>query len=221
MCKILQLQLYCLYLLGYIDTACMKSTARSHSCNVILPPVQKSDRCSECAKLRKTLARKEKRTETGYSSTNPESHANYRYLTTAQLVNRMQELHHNHTLLMKYIQRLKDIINSSVETVGVSVDDELHEHLCSTMMNFNDEVTKAHAPNSFKHLFWQQQLKATTVKSSKGMRWHPSMIKWCLYLRHHSSGAYELLRDSGCVMLPSQRTLRDYTYHVKAATGFS
>ena len=157
----------------------------------------------------------------GNSSINPASHANYRYLTTAQLVNRMQQLHYNHTLSLKYIQRLKDIINSSVKTDGVSVDDELHEHLCSTMLNFNDEVTKAHAPDSFKQLFWQQQLKATAVKSSKGMRWHPSMIKWCLYLRHRSSGAYELLRDSGCVMLPSQRTLRDYTYHIKAATGFA
>ena len=36
-----------------------------------------------------------------------------------------------------------------------------------------------------------------------------------------SSGAYETLRNSGCVQLPSQRTLRDYTYHVQASTGFS
>lgn len=38
---------------------------------------------------------------------------------------------------------------------------------------------------------------------------------------YRSSGAYEALRSSGCVKLPSQRTLRDYTYYVKAATGFS
>jgi hypothetical protein len=30
-----------------------------------------------------------------------------------------------------------------------------------------------------------------------------------------------MLRDSGCIKLPSQRTLRDYTYYVKASTGFS
>ena len=53
------------------------------------------------------------------------------------------------------------------------------------------------------------------------MRWHPLMIKWCLYLRHQSSGAYETLRNSGCVHLPSQRTLRDYTHYVHAASGFS
>ena len=47
------------------------------------------------------------------------------------------------------------------------------------------------------------------------------MVKWCIYLRHLSSKAYEALRESGCVALPSQRTLRDYTHFVKAASGFS
>ena len=36
-----------------------------------------------------------------------------------------------------------------------------------------------------------------------------------------SSGAYELLRSSSCLRLPSQRTLRDYTHYVKAAHGYS
>ena len=30
-----------------------------------------------------------------------------------------------------------------------------------------------------------------------------------------------MLRESGCIKLPTQRTLRDYTYHVKASIGFS
>ncbi len=47
------------------------------------------------------------------------------------------------------------------------------------------------------------------------------MIRWCLYLRNRSSGAYDTLRESGCIKLPSQRTLRDYTYYVKAKVGFS
>ena len=53
------------------------------------------------------------------------------------------------------------------------------------------------------------------------MRWDPLMIRWSLYLRHLSSGAYETLRESGVIKLPSQRTLRDYTYHTAATTGFS
>lgn len=36
-----------------------------------------------------------------------------------------------------------------------------------------------------------------------------------------SSGAYETLRSSGCLQLPSQRTLRDYTHYIEALPGFS
>lgn len=57
--------------------------------------------------------------------------------------------------------------------------------------------------------------------SMKGIRWHPLMIRWCLFLRHQSSKAYETLRQSGCVHLPSQRTLRDYSHCVRAGAGFS
>jgi len=47
------------------------------------------------------------------------------------------------------------------------------------------------------------------------------MIKWCIYLPHLSSGCYEAIRQSGCITLPSQRTLRDYTHFAKATMGFS
>ena len=36
-----------------------------------------------------------------------------------------------------------------------------------------------------------------------------------------SGKAYDLLRDSGCIHLPSQRTLRDYIHYIKSQVGFS
>ena len=53
------------------------------------------------------------------------------------------------------------------------------------------------------------------------MKWHPLFIKWCLYLRYLSGKSYELLRSSGCVKLPSQSTLRDYTHFIPSGIGFS
>ena len=53
------------------------------------------------------------------------------------------------------------------------------------------------------------------------MKWHPLFIKWCLYLRHLFEKSYDLLQTSGCVKLPSQSTLRDYTHHIPATIGFS
>ena len=51
-------------------------------------------------------------------------------------------------------------------------------------------------------------------ESSKNSRrsWHPLMLKWCIYLRHQSQSAYETIRQSKCVILPSQRTLCDYMH---------
>ena len=47
------------------------------------------------------------------------------------------------------------------------------------------------------------------------------MIRYCLYIRHLSSKAYETLRSSGVLQLPSQRTLRDYSHCIRAEAGFS
>ncbi len=44
------------------------------------------------------------------------------------------------------------------------------------------------------------------------------MIRWCIYLRYLSRDAYETTRCY--ISLPSQRTLRDYTHHLKPGSGF-
>ena len=104
---------------------------------------------------------------------------------------------------------------------GVEVDSDSHEDLLAIMKENSEKVVAKYPDNSFARLFWSQQLKAAQQKSSKSMRWHPVMVRWCIYLRHISGKGYNLLRDSGCISLPSQRTLRDYTYYNKACTGFS
>ena len=48
-----------------------------------------------------------------------------------------------------------------------------------------------------------------------------AMIKWCLYLRHRSSKVHEMIRQSGCINLPSQHTLRDYSNSVVSGADFS
>ena len=85
---------------------------------------------------------------------------------------------------------------------------------------FSREMSWASPADSFHRLFWEQQKMAASLSNSRSMRWHPLFIKWCLYLKL-SSKAYETIRDSGCISLPSQRTLRDYTHFVKSTSGFS
>ena len=64
-------------------------------------------------------------------------------------------------------------------------------------------------------------MKASLVKGKQGIRWHPAIIRWCLYLHHRSSGAYSTLRNSGVLKLPSERTLRDYRHFASATVGFT
>ena len=108
-----------------------------------------------------------------------------------------------------------------MKTRGVTLDESMHTDLHSIMSSENDSILRSFPEGSFGRLFWKQQLDASSKKDKRGMRWDPLMVKWCLYLRHKSSGAYELLRDSGCVSLPSQRTLRDYTHYMKTTVCFS
>ena len=54
--------------------------------------------------------------------------------------------------------------------------------------------------------------KAAQVKCLTEMKWHPLMIKWAVYLHYRSGGAYDTLRSSGVLALPSQRY---FTRHFK------
>ncbi len=107
-----------------------------------------------------------------------------------------------------------------IENQGVQLKGEISMNMASIMKEEHNTVRKTYPPDSFQMIFWNQQ-KQAAERSPKGMRWHPLMIKWCIYLRHLSSKSYETLRESGCVSLPSQRTLRDYTNCVRASSGFS
>eukprot|EP00731_Ephydatia_muelleri_P006390 Em0003g638a len=109
----------------------------------------------------------------------------------------------------------------STDKVGVNLNNDMHDDVCTIMKQQNDDIVRLYPEGSFQRLFWSQQLDAARVKNASSMKWHPLMIKWCLYLRYKSSGAYEALKESGCLKLPSQRTLRDYTHVIKAANGFT
>ncbi len=108
-----------------------------------------------------------------------------------------------------------------MEAEGVVLSSEESDDFRQIMSEHDDDVSSSFEPGSFQSIFWEQQKRSIALSSSKGMRWHPLMIKFCLYLRHQSSKAYDLLRDSGVIRLPSQRTLRDYSNCVKAKPGFS
>ncbi len=158
-------------------------------------------------------------------ATLPHSCTPYDVLSADEMQTRMSKLHSELRRIQKQHDRLKERLDRSVEKNGVSVSEHLGGDLRAIMESEGGRVTGREdctsAPTYFQKVFWQQQALASSKKDSRGMRWHPLMIKWCIYLRAHSQGAYETLRQSKCIQLPSQRTLRDYTHHLKPGPGFS
>ena len=48
----------------------------------------------------------------------------------------------------------------------------------------NNDLIKDLPSDSFRRVFWEQQVEAAKQKNARTMKWHPLMIRWCLYLRH-------------------------------------
>lgn len=198
-------------------------TIRCTTCSVLVPPGAGS-RCLCCLEYRKTLNsmlhRHHSKAKDG-DKAHPSSHTNYRFLNTPEKVERLHRLHQSVKVNRQQLHRLRARLELIIQERGLEVDGELHHDLKDIMAENTTMVMATHPPDSFAHMFWEQQRQASAVKDARQMRWEPMMIRWCLYLRHLSTSAYETIRCSGAVKLPSQRTLRDYTHFTQATTGFS
>ena len=153
--------------------------------------------------------------------TDPSSHTTYCNLTNEEKDQRLHRLQQERKANRSKVTRLKQKISKITEEQGIQLDEVLHKDMQLIVDEEKDAIHSKYPENSFQRLFWEQQEKALTLKNARSMRWHPLFIKWCIYLRHLSRASYEMLRNSGCIKLPSQQTLRDYTYYVQTAIGFS
>ena len=102
---------------------------------------------------------------------------------------------------------------TEIEKGSIKIVQELADDFTSIFSNAK-EVTP------FMSLFWQQQ-KELMKTGGKNVRYHPMLIPYCLSLESKSKTTYEELRNSGILVLPSTRTLRDYKNFIKPKTGFS
>ena len=151
----------------------------------------------------------------------PSSSTPYTSLTVPEMKMRLNNLHQSLRSSQNKVKMLESKLKRELHNRSISINDkELNEDLVNIMKEESSRKIMLEA-GSFKRVFWEQQEKALSLNCIKSMRWDPLMIRFCLYLRHLSSSAYSLLKESGVLTLPSERTLRDYTYYFKASSGFS
>lgn len=86
---------------------------------------------------------------------------------------------------MKMTDRLKKKIQLAAEEQAVILDEESESYLKDIIASPESSQYLQQIPSdSFQHVFWQQQVEAASQANSRSIRWHPLMIRWCLYLRH-------------------------------------
>ena len=87
----------------------------------------------------------------------------------------------------------------------------------------NLKTSYSSTPNhedDFRTFFLKEQEKVMQCPDKRGRRWHPLVIRWSFHLYATSPKAYQVLKDSGVVVLLDSRTLRDYSNCYKSHTGF-
>ena len=189
-------------------------TIRHINCTILQSESRSCEACTTYRNNLKALLKKGEKTEN-----KPSHNTNYRYMSKTLMKDSIVSLratikHKNHR-----ISYLENQIQTDPRSTLVSKD--MHDDLLSVMGKHNEDVLKSFPEDSFQHIFWSSQYNAAQQKSSTGLRWNPAMIRWCIFLQQKSSAAYDLIRKSNCIRLPSQRTLRRYTQFYNASTGFS
>ena len=119
-----------------------------------------------------------------------------------------------HLLRCGQLEREIEMMRKELNKDTITIGHDLSNDLTSILSNANKtEMTP------FMNLFWQQQ-KELFTRNPKGARFHPMIIKFCLSLLSKSRSAYDELRNSNILRLPSARTLIDYKNLIKPGTGF-
>ena len=103
----------------------------------------------------------------------------------------------------------------------IAFNESEHSDMLEIMREHHDRIISSYPEDSFQRIFWVSQYNAAQAKSQNGFRWNPAIIKWCIYLCHKSSAAYELLRKTRYIYLPSKRTLQQYSNAFYSSSGFS
>ena len=148
-----------------------------------------------------------------------DSTTNVRWLSRHELVQRLENTQHQKREAMKKVARMSSIINELIIKESVNVSSDQHEFF-SDVMKRNEVDFQEDTPQG---LLWQQQKEQLNKKDSRGMRWHPLVIRWCLSIYYTSASAYAQLSSKkiNFLRLPHVNTLKKYAQFTTADSGFN
>ena len=102
-------------------------------------------------------------------------------------------------------------MQAQIENDSIAVSETLEKDVLTIMGGQNLETTP------HMKFFWEQQVRLRQANKF-GRRFHPQVIRFALSIHAKSASAYRELRDSGALILPSERVLRDYKNYFELAS---
>ena len=152
-------------------------TVRVSACEMLIT----GTKCSSCVAYRDSLRSMYHRwtKQKSLSSTKRQStrsRTNLRWLTTPEKTKRYSQLRSRLDTKSKEVKRLRDKINIIIEKNHVSLDASLHSYFRNIMTVMSKKIQEECAANSFRRLFWEEQLKATNVNNNRQVQWHQPLL---------------------------------------------
>ena len=210
--------------LGSVESSLGKTRLMKSNFDTIRHPefflvVTKSEKSDKCQELRKDLfyIRSKSSKNTQKIITNS-SKVNKRYLSTEEFHSKLEMAQRKKIESVRKLNYLSVEVSKILNTGGIQVskdrDLELKEIIENSGNPFNEETPMG--------LLWQQQKQLAKGKS-KGMRWHPLMIPWCLSIYHTSPAAFKHIpsKRNKFLVLPHVITLRKYINYTTPSSGFT
>lgn len=190
---------------------------RHNDCTLLLTD-EKGERCKVCSTFRGALRKKVSnnaapKTQASCDATSKTSLSKLSYNPLLQRARNMAARTVSDNQEIKQLKlRVEKALRENQVSVNTKVDALMRQTLAQQVANGTENLPP------LKKLFIQEQLKVAGCKSQKGMRWHPTMIRWCLSLRHKSRSAYQYIRETGA-NLPCNSTLDDYAHYRQIGAG--
>ena len=164
--------------------------------------------CSSCTKQEKSFS-KQKEKSKGQPPIPLKDKAPLSRSSKERLVATVQK----QRIVSKELENRLSQLEKEISKNSISVDETLEKDILTILADAGNEVTP------HMRVFWEQQRKL--LASPKfGRRYHPHIIRFCLSIHAKSPAAYREIRDSGVLVLRSEKTLRDYRNFFKPKAGF-
>ena len=106
-----------------------------------------------------------------------------------------------------------------VREKGVSVSEDQHELVKNVIENHGLKF----GDNTSSLCYETKKKEFASKNDSRGMRWHPLIITWCLSIYHSSPAAYRQLSNKtlGFLNLAHSNTLKKYLSFTSPSVGFN